>query len=89
MGLFPDYGLAASWTGARRPEDFAAAMECPTGPPPATAGTGIGMLAPGRAADLTLPDDTGEYVLFCMLPDVAGDGAPHIGHGMLSEASVT
>ncbi len=70
-------------------EDFAAAMESPTGPPPASAGTGIGMLAPGRAADLTLPDDTGEYVLFCMLPDVAGDGAPHIGHGMLSEASVS
>src|SRR5262245_10878424 len=69
-------------------DDFAAAMENPTGPPPATAGTGIGMLAPGRAADLTLPDVPGEYVLFCMLPDVAGDGAPHVGHGMLSQASV-
>ncbi len=69
-------------------DEFAAAMESPTGPPPATAGTGIGMLAPGRSADLTLPDDPGEYVLFCMLPDVAGDGAPHVGHGMLSQTSV-
>jgi uncharacterized cupredoxin-like copper-binding protein len=68
--------------------EFAAAMDSPTGPPPATAGTGIGMLAPGRAADLTLPDDAGEYVLFCMLPDVAGDGLAHIGHGMLSETSI-
>ena len=69
-------------------DEFAAAMESPTGPPPATAGTGIGMLAPGRSADLTLPDDPGEYVLFCMLPDVAGDGSPHVGHGMLSETSI-
>jgi hypothetical protein len=69
-------------------DEFAAAMESPTGPPPAIPGTGIGMLAPGRSADLTLPDDTGEYVLFCMLPDVASDGAPHVRHGMLSQASV-
>ncbi|HEY7073508.1 MAG TPA: hypothetical protein VH479_25505 [Acidimicrobiales bacterium] len=69
-------------------DDFASAMESAAGPPPASAGTGIGMLAPGRASDITLPDETGEYVLFCMLPDVAGDGLAHIGHGMLSETSI-
>ena len=64
--------------------DFTAAMKAESGPPPATPGTGLGALAPGRAADLTLPDDPGQYVLFCMLPDVAGDSLPHIAHGMVA-----
>jgi plastocyanin len=70
-------------------DDFAAAMASPgSGPPPASGGVGIGMLDPGRAVDLALPDDPGEYVLFCMLPDVAGDALPHIAHGMLSPATI-
>lgn len=64
--------------------DFTAAMMSPEGPPPATAGTGTGALAPGRAADITLPDEQGEYVLFCTLPDVAGDPLPHLAHGMVA-----
>jgi uncharacterized cupredoxin-like copper-binding protein len=68
-------------------EDVAAAMASPgSGPPPASAG--VGMLDPGRAVDLALPDEPGEYVLFCMLPDVAGDALPHIAHGMLSPATI-
>jgi len=65
-------------------EDFTAAMTDDSGPPPAKPGTGLGALAPGRAADLTLPDEPGRYVLFCMLPDVAGDSLPHVAHGMVA-----
>jgi uncharacterized cupredoxin-like copper-binding protein len=64
--------------------DFKAAMTSAAGAPPATAGTGTGALAPGRAADITLPDEPGRYVLFCMLPDVAGDSQPHLAHGMVA-----
>jgi uncharacterized cupredoxin-like copper-binding protein len=69
-------------------EEFAAAMTSGSGPPPASGGVGIGMLDPGRAVDLALPDEPGEYVLFCMLPDVAGDTLPHIAHGMVSPATI-
>jgi uncharacterized cupredoxin-like copper-binding protein len=69
-------------------DDFTAAMENPTGPPPATSGGGIGALSPGRAVDVTLPDEPGDYVLFCMLPDAAGSGLPHIAHGMVAGAEI-
>lgn len=36
----------------------------------------------------TLPDEPGDYVLFCMLADVTGDGLPHLAHGMVADASV-
>ena len=69
-------------------DDFRSAITDPTATPPARAGTGIGALAPGRSADLTLPDEPGDYVLFCMLPDVAGDALPHIMHGMAAGTHV-
>ena len=69
-------------------DDFRAAMADPTGPPPATPAGGTGASAPGRAVDLPLPVEPGEYVLFCMLPDVAGDGLPHLAHGMVQGAAI-
>ncbi|HET6949038.1 MAG TPA: hypothetical protein VFI47_01590 [Acidimicrobiales bacterium] len=69
-------------------DDFTAAITNPSGPLPASAGTGTGALAPGRSVDLVLPDDPGDYVLFCMVPDIAGDGLPHIAHGMVAGATV-
>jgi uncharacterized cupredoxin-like copper-binding protein/plastocyanin len=67
---------------------FTAAIMGEAGPPPGVPGTGIGALAPGRSADLTLPDEPGRYVLFCMLPDTARDALPHIAHGMAADATV-
>jgi hypothetical protein len=35
-----------------------------------------------------MPDEPGQYVLFCMLPDTAGDALPRIAHGMSAGATV-
>jgi plastocyanin len=67
---------------------FKAAILGGQGPLPADGGAGLGALAPGRSADVTMPDEPGQYVLFCMLPDTAGDAMPHIAHGMSADATV-
>ncbi len=69
-------------------EAFKTAILGEAGPAPGVPGTGIGALAPGRSADLTLPDEPGQYVLFCMLPDTTGDAMPHIAHGMSADATL-
>jgi uncharacterized cupredoxin-like copper-binding protein len=54
------------------------------GPPPFSPAGGIGALAPGGSAQLTLPEEPGDYVVVCFLPDVAGDAKPHHTHGMVA-----
>ena len=67
-------------------EQAEAALRDPAaGPPPLEPAGGIGALAPGAAAQLTLPDEPGDYVLVCFIPEVAGDGRPHSAHGMVTE----
>jgi len=67
-------------------DEAAAALRDPTsGPPPFPSAGGVGALAPGAAVQLALPDEPGDYVVVCFVPDVAGDGEPHSAHGMVAE----
>lgn len=75
-------------------DDVQAALAGPpdgpaAGPPPMTPATGLGLIAPGGSARMTLPDEPGDYVMICFVPDVAGDGAPHVTHGMIRELTLT
>lgn len=71
-------------------DDVQAALADPAaGPPPMTPTTGLGVIAPGGSAAMTMPDEPGEYVMICFLPDVAGDAAPHFTHGMIAELTLT
>jgi uncharacterized cupredoxin-like copper-binding protein len=59
------------------------------GPPPFTPAGGIGALAPGGSAQLTLPDEAGDYLVVCFLPDVTGDAKPHHTHGMVTSMTLS
>jgi uncharacterized cupredoxin-like copper-binding protein len=59
------------------------------GPPPFSPAGGIGALAPGGSAQLTLPDEAGDYLVVCFLPDVAGDAKPHHTHGMVTSMTLS
>ncbi|HEY8523891.1 MAG TPA: hypothetical protein VIL48_02935 [Acidimicrobiales bacterium] len=59
-----------------------------SGPPPVTPAGGTGAIAPGGSVEMTLPDEPGEYLLICFLPDTAGDAQPHHAHGMASGLSL-
>ena len=70
-------------------EDVLANEEDPTAvDKPTDDGAGLGLVAPGRTADFTLPETPGDYVLICFVPDVNGDGAPHHTLGMASQVTV-
>src|SRR5262249_12795887 len=50
-------------------QDLQAALADPSaGPPPATPAGGVAALAPGGSAELTLPDQPGDYVAICFIP---------------------
>jgi uncharacterized cupredoxin-like copper-binding protein len=59
------------------------------GPPPFSPAGGIGALAPGGSAQLALPDEAGDYVAVCFLPDVTGDAKPHHTHGMVTSLTLS
>ena len=57
------------------------------GPPPGAPVGGTTMLSKGTANDVTADFEPGEYALLCMVPD-AGDGKPHVAHGMVRQITV-
>lgn len=59
----------------------------PSGPPPFSTAGGVNGLAPGEVNQLTLPEESGRYVLFCALGDVEG-GPPHFLQGMVAELQI-
>ena len=67
--------------------DFAHWAEKPEGPPPGMPIGGITGLNKGEWNDITLTLEPGEYALICFLGD-AGDGKPHLVHGMIKEFTV-
>lgn len=72
----------------KSPQDFLAWMEGGMqGPPPATPIGGTSLLSQGQSNLLTMDLEAGEYALFCFVPD-AGDGAPHVAHGMVRQITV-
>lgn len=59
------------------------------GPPPFEQ---VAMWAPngaGEQAWVTFDLPAGEYTVLCFLPDVTGDGSPHLAHGMVRTLTVT
>jgi len=67
--------------------DFLAWTENSDGPPPGRPAGGITAIAKGISNDLTLDLTQGEYVLICFVPD-AGDGKPHLAHGMIKTLTI-
>ena len=74
--------LPGSTTG-----DLLAWLHSMQGPPPAIPVGGTTMMSTGVANEVTIDFEPGEHVLLCMVPD-AGDGQPHVAHGMVRTITV-
>jgi hypothetical protein len=62
-------------------------LHSPQGPPPFTALGGIAPISQGVENNFTVNLRRGRYGLACFIPD-AGDGRPHIDHGMIKEITI-
>lgn len=58
------------------------------GPPPGVPISGITDIAPGAQQNFTATFAPGTYGLICFVPD-AGDGKPHLFHGMMTQFTVS
>lgn len=67
--------------------DMAAWIDAQTGPPPGMPVGGASGMESGASNDIRLTLAPGEYALLCFIPD-AGDGKPHVAHGMLKQVTV-
>jgi hypothetical protein len=67
--------------------DVLAWLQEQDGPPPAIPLGGVVGLARGRENVFPVRLEKGRYALFCFIPD-AGDGKPHVAHGMMREFEV-
>lgn len=72
----------------RTAAEMAKFIERPEGTPPGTIVGGTTGMARGAANQLTIDFEPGEYALLCFLPD-AGDGRPHVAHGMVQQLTVS
>lgn len=71
----------------RTADDLLAWLGTEDGPPPGAPIGGMQALSQGRAANLELDLEPGDYALICFVPD-AGDGQPHFAHGMVDQIRV-
>lgn len=60
-----------------------------SGPPPFEDVAFWSPMGPGQTAWVTWDLPAGEYTVVCFLPDLNGDGAPHLAHGMTRTLTVT
>lgn len=67
--------------------DVVAWLSAPEGPPPALPVGGTTLLSTGEDNLLQIDFEPGEYALLCFVPD-AGDGKPHVAHGMVRQITV-
>jgi plastocyanin len=67
--------------------DLLAWVHTQIGPLPATPVGGVTPLSRGAEANIAVNLEAGEYGLLCWVPD-AGDGQPHVTHGMTREITV-
>lgn len=72
----------------RTAAEMAKFLEKPAGTPPGTIVGGTTGMAKGLSNQLTIDFTPGEYALLCFLPD-AGDGKPHVAHGMIQQITVS
>lgn len=68
-------------------EEFLKALEEGQGPPPGEGVGGIVNLEPGRTVYALVDLEAGNYGTFCFVED-AGNGAPHLAHGMVAQFAV-
>lgn len=71
----------------KSPQDLLAWLQKMDGPPPAMPLGGTSFLSTGEVNQVTIDFTPGEYVLLCFVPD-AGNGAPHVAHGMVRQITV-
>lgn len=67
--------------------DFLAWLMNREGPAPAKPVGGVTGLSRGESNLITIDFEPGDYALLCFVPD-AGDGKPHVAHGMVKQFSV-
>lgn len=59
------------------------------GAAPANPAGGIGLVHPGRAAQFRLPEEPGDYVFLCFVPDATTEGGPpHLAVGMATQVRI-
>lgn len=68
-------------------QDVVAWEQTHQGPPPALPVGGTALLSTSESNLVTLDFEPGEYALLCFVPD-AGDGKPHVAHGMVRQITV-
>lgn len=83
----PHEVLIARLEPGRTPHDLAAWVETQQGPPPGVPVGGTALLQAGGVNYVTADFEPGEYALLCFVPD-AGDGRPHVAHGMMRQITV-
>jgi hypothetical protein len=71
----------------KSPADLLAWLQTQDGPPPAMPMGGTSFLSTGEVNQITADFAPGEYALLCFVPD-AGDGKPHVAHGMVRQITV-
>ena len=71
----------------KTPQDLMGWMQKQEGPPPFAPVGGTTLLSTGQVNQITVDFEPGEYVLLCFVPD-AGDGKPHVAHGMVRQITV-
>ncbi|HST59500.1 MAG TPA: hypothetical protein VLK84_12440 [Longimicrobium sp.] len=71
----------------KTPQDLLAWEQSRNGPPPAMPVGGTTLLSTGQDNLLAIDFEPGEYALLCFVPD-AGDGKPHVAHGMVRQITV-
>lgn len=71
----------------KTPQDLLAWIQSQQGPPPALPMGGTTAMSKGERNQITADFTPGEYVLLCFVPD-AGDGRPHVAHGMVRQFTV-
>lgn len=67
--------------------DFLAWLMSRDGPAPGKPIGGVTGIAHGESNLITVEFEPGDYALLCFVPD-AGDGRPHVAHGMVKQFSV-
>jgi len=87
-GEQPHEVLLVRLAPGKRAQDYATWYATRSGSAPGELLGGVSAIAPGRRATVTADFEPGDYALLCLIPD-AGDGRPHVEHGMIREIRIS